>query len=280
MPGDCPKFDAPAIRRWRRRLLSWYDRNRRDLPWRQDRDPYRVWLSEIMLQQTRASAVLEHYRRFLRDFPQWRIGSARGRGACRLSGLGYYRRVRMMHAAAKAIVKQHGGRFPGTVAELRSLPGVGRYGGGHCQHRFSVPAPWWTETWARAGRVFGTGPPAKVSGRRPEFYSVTSVGDFNRAMMELGATVYLPRQPRCSACPVFGLCATRGHLDVPKKEPSTRRDICYALDHRNRSFFWCSGQNISSPDAGMWERRRFLPRTARPGQLHAAALHYCYGLSA
>ena len=78
LPRDRPKFDAPEIRRWRRRLLSWYDRNRRDLPWRQDRDPYRVWLSEIMLQQTRVSAVLEHYRRFLRRFPTvQKLASAR-----------------------------------------------------------------------------------------------------------------------------------------------------------------------------------------------------------
>ena len=136
--GDCPKFDAPEIRRWRRRLLSWYDRNRRDLPWRQDRDPYRVWLSEIMLQQTRVSAVLEHYRRFLRRFPTvQKLASARSGCAYGLERAGYYRRARMMSAAAKAIVKQHGGRFPGTVAELRSLPALAfLHGGGRRQHCF------------------------------------------------------------------------------------------------------------------------------------------------
>ncbi len=137
LPRDRPKFDAPAIRRWRRRLLSWYDRNRRDLPWRQDRDPYRVWLSEIMLQQTRVSAVLEHYRRFLRRFPTvQKLASAREPAVLAAwSGLGYYRRARMMHAAAKAIVKQHGGKISrrhcGAARAARHRP---LYGGGHRQH--------------------------------------------------------------------------------------------------------------------------------------------------
>src|ERR1700674_847984 len=124
-----PQLDGSARRRWRQRLLSWYVRNRRDLPWRRDRDPYRVWLSEIMLQQTRVSAVLEHYRRFLQRFPTvQRLAAARESSVLAAwSGLGYYRRARMMHAAAKAIVKQHGGKFPGGIADLRALPGIGRY---------------------------------------------------------------------------------------------------------------------------------------------------------
>ena len=123
------KFDALATRRWRQRLLHWYDRNRRDLPWRRDRDPYRVWISEIMLQQTRVSAVLEHYRRFLQRFPTvQKLAAAREPAVLAAwSGLGYYRRARMMHAAAKVIVKEHGGRFPETIPELRALPGIGRY---------------------------------------------------------------------------------------------------------------------------------------------------------
>ena len=114
---DSWKFDGLATRRWRQRLLTWYDHNRRDLPWRRDRDPYRVWISEIMLQQTRVSAVLEHYRRFLQRFPTvQKLASAREPAVLAAwSGLGYYRRARMMHAAAKVIVKEHGGRFPETI---------------------------------------------------------------------------------------------------------------------------------------------------------------------
>src|SRR5215831_3276911 len=110
-------------------LLNWYDGNRRRLPWREDRDPYRVWVSEIMLQQTRVAAVLEHYRRFLERFPTVH-DLARARETSVLatwSGLGYYRRARMMHAAAKKIVREHQGQFPRTAEALRALPGIGRY---------------------------------------------------------------------------------------------------------------------------------------------------------
>ncbi len=131
------------------------------------------------------------------------------------SGLGYYRRARMMHAAAKVIVKEHGGRFPGTVAELRALPGIGRYtAAAIASIVFSAPAAVVDGNVERVlGRVLGTGlagetfwqtAEALLSRRRP--------GDFNQAMMELGALVCLPRQPKCSVCPVFSLCATRGEL--------------------------------------------------------------------
>src|SRR5438552_15278012 len=112
---------------FRRVLLAWYDVHARDLPWRQDQDAYRVWVSEIMLQQTRVAAVIEHYHEFLRRFPSVQK-LARAREASVLaawSGLGYYRRARMLHAAAKVIVREHGGEFPSTAAALRELPGVG-----------------------------------------------------------------------------------------------------------------------------------------------------------
>src|SRR5436305_2769803 len=119
-PGNI-RLDTPAGRGWfRRRLLAWYDRNRRDLPWRGERDPYRVWLSEIMLQQTRVAAVIEYYQSFLKRFP-----TVQSLAAARISsvlaawsGLGYYRRARALHEAAKAIVAQHEGRFPSTIEEL------------------------------------------------------------------------------------------------------------------------------------------------------------------
>src|SRR5271169_516282 len=115
--------------RFRRRLLNWFDLNGRDLPWRKDHDPYRVWISEIMLQQTRVGAVLEHYHRFLRRFPTVQ-DLARAREASVLavwSGLGYYRRARMLHSAAKKIVTEFDGKFPTTSQELRGLDGIGRY---------------------------------------------------------------------------------------------------------------------------------------------------------
>ena len=263
------KFDGVATRRWRQRLLSWYDRNRRDLPWRQDRDPYRVWLSEIMLQQTRVSAVLEHYRRFLQRFPTvHKLASAREATVLAAwSGLGYYRRARMMHAAAKVIVKRHGGKFPDRIADLRALPGVGRYtAAAIASIVFNAPAAVVDGNVERVlGRVFATAPAGEGLWQTAEtLLSRARPGDFNQAMMELGATVCLPRQPRCSVCPVFGLCATRGNLARPelgrpeKERPKTstrqhRRDICYALDHRNRSIFLVQRPKHASLMPGMWE---------------------------
>src|SRR5271163_3349051 len=110
-------------------MLAWYEAHARDLPWRANRDPYRVWLSEIMLQQTRVAAVQEHYHRFLRRFPTIKkLAAARETSVLAAwSGLGYYRRARMLHAAAKAVMRDLGGDFPRTSAELRALPGIGRY---------------------------------------------------------------------------------------------------------------------------------------------------------
>src|SRR5258708_6299981 len=114
---------------FRERLLAWYDEHARDLPWRQSRDPYRVWLSEIMLQQTRVAAVIAHYREFLRRFPSVEKLAAAGEASvlAAWSGLGYYRRARMLHAAAKVVTRDHEGKFPETIEGLRELPGIGRY---------------------------------------------------------------------------------------------------------------------------------------------------------
>src|ERR1700758_751200 len=113
----------------RPKLLAWYDAHARELPWRGSRDPYRVWLSEIMLQQTRVAAVIEHYHEFLRRFPTvQKLAAAREASVLAAwSGLGYYRRARMLHAAAKVIVREHGGMFPANEAGLLALPGIGRY---------------------------------------------------------------------------------------------------------------------------------------------------------
>jgi len=131
-------------RQFQRRLLRWYDRHKRDLPWRRERDLYPIWVSEIMLQQTRVNAVLEYYGRFLKRFPKIE-DLARAREASVLaawSGLGYYRRARMLHAAAKKVVKEHEGKFPSTATGLRTLPGIGRYtAGAICSIAFNQPTP-------------------------------------------------------------------------------------------------------------------------------------------
>ena len=212
------KLDAELRERlFRAQLLAWYDAHARDLPWRESRDPYRVWLSEIMLQQTRVAAVIAHYHEFLRRFPTVEK-LARAREASVLaawSGLGYYRRARMLHAAAKVVARERGGKFPETMEGLRGLPGIGRYTAaaiasiafgeavavvdGNVERvlqRFSGQRLAGEKFWLSAERLLDRARP----------------GDFNQAMMELGATVCTPRAPACLTCPVVELCATRGEM--------------------------------------------------------------------
>jgi A/G-specific adenine glycosylase len=178
----------------------------------------------------------------------------------------------MMHAAAKAIVKQHGGKFPGGLAELRALPGIGRYtAAAIASIVFNTRAAVVDGNVERVlGRVFGAGLAGEPLWQAAEgLLSRQRPGDFNQAMMELGAIVCLPRQPRCSICPVFSLCATRGMLDAPRRVvPQRRRDICYALDHRDRSIFLVQRPKDASLMPGMWE----LPEVAVASGIRADSL--------
>jgi A/G-specific adenine glycosylase len=268
---SCPQLDGIARRRWRQRLLAWYDGNARDLPWRQNSDPYRVWLSEIMLQQTRVGAVLGHYRRFLQRFPTvQKLAAARQESVLAAwSGLGYYRRARMLHAAAKTVVKKHRGTFPHTIAGLRDLPGIGRYtAAAVASIAFNVPAAVVDGNVERVlGRVLGTGLAERELWQAAEdLLSRTRPGDFNQAIMELGATVCLPREPSCSLCPVFDLCATRGKLDRPARTiPQRQKKVCYALDRREGSIFLVQRPKHSSLMPGMWELPE-IPANGRAGR--------------
>ena len=242
-----------------RGLLAWYDEHRRDLPWRRDRDPYRIWLSEIMLQQTRVAAVLDHYQRFLKKFSTLdRLARARESAVLAAwSGLGYYRRARMLHAAAKLVAKQYGGEFPKSRRELQELPGVGRYtSAAIASIAYDEPVAVVDGNVERVLQRF-TGKPVKGE----EVWQIAESlldrgrpGDFNQAMMELGATVCLPRQPRCLLCPVSGLCATRGEL--PSTESGSRqhkRTIHVGLAHQNGEVFLVRRRSDESLMPGMWE---------------------------
>jgi A/G-specific adenine glycosylase len=258
-----------SISAFRRSLLAWYDGNKRALPWRQSRDPYHVWLSEIMLQQTRVAAVLEHYRNFLRKFPSVQeLAAARPSSVLAAwSGLGYYRRARLVHAAARQIVKVHGGRFPSSVAQLRSLPGVGRYtAAAIASIAFDQPAAVVDGNVERilqrlAGQRLGSAllwerARALLSRRRP--------GDFNQAMMELGATVCLPRSPKCLLCPVSSFCSTRGALPVPLSiARRQRRTIQYALSRRGPTVLLSQRGRLESHMPGMWELPEIALEMAR-----------------
>jgi A/G-specific adenine glycosylase len=244
--------------------LAWYDRQRRDLPWRRHCDPYHVWLSEIMLQQTRVAAVVEYYERFLRRFPTVKkLAAARQSSVLAAwSGLGYYRRARMLHQAARQVVKGPGGKFPASAEELQKLPGIGRYtAAAIASIAFGEPVAVVDGNVGRVlQRVLGKRLDGEARWRSAEgLLSRQRPGDFNQAMMELGATVCLPRQPMCRACPVFDFCATRGELEKPAKEVRRKRRIQYALDCRDGKVLMVMRPKTASLMPGMWE----LPETTK-----------------
>ena len=221
-PRRCLKQRAPRPGRpreagFRRRLLGWYTRHRRTLPWRGVQDPYSVLVSEIMLQQTQVSRVLHFYPRFLARYPTLEDLAAARADAVResWSGLGYYARARNLHATAQAIVADHGGRMPRRVDDLRRLPGVGRYtAGAVASLAFGDPVPAVDTNAARVlARVFGVRGRKGDTRRERRLWSlaarlvpVARPADWNQALMDLGATVCTARAPRCPRCPVRRVC--------------------------------------------------------------------------
>ena len=248
------------------KLLAWYDANARDLPWRKDHDPYRVWVSEIMLQQTRVAAVIEHYQEFFRRFPTVRKLAAAPEASvlAAWSGLGYYRRARMLHAAAKVVVRELRGKFPATAEEWRVLPGIGRYtSAAIASIAFGQPIAVVDGNVERVlRRIAGTRMPAeKVWQTAEHLLDQKRPGDFNQAMMELGATVCTPKAPACLTCPVVELCVARGEMAAEgKASKQKKREIHYLLDRRNGSVLLRQRSRDESLMAGMWE----LPETSRP----------------
>lgn len=200
-----------------RRVLPWYDRHKRDLPWRGIDDPYAVWISEVMLQQTTVNAVIPYYKRWLEHFPnvQTLARAPLQKVLKAWQGLGYYRRARNLQAAAKIIVRQYGGRLPSEAASLRALPGFGDY----------TTAAILSIVFGRSAalidanvrrvlmRVFGLAGKAEPRMDKPILVRLTPLvpkkrpGDFNQALMELGALVCRPKNPQCPACPLRTGCA-------------------------------------------------------------------------
>ncbi|MGA8876968.1 MAG: A/G-specific adenine glycosylase [Candidatus Korobacteraceae bacterium] len=278
------------LRSLRRALLKWYDQHRRDLPWRRDRDPYRVWVSEIMLQQTRVAAVLEHYARFLQRFPTVQsLASAREASVLAIwSGLGYYHRARRMHQAAKVIARERGGRFPHAADEWLTLPGIGRYTAAAIasiafdeavavvdgnvervlQRLFGngIGSP---QVSPKDGRSWGT---KAAQGREAAWQQAETLldrarsGDFNQAMMELGATICTPRAPRCLVCPLNAFCKSRGATALNPPTVRKRKSVSYALARQNSSVLLVRRPEDSSLMAGMWELPALDPSLANGDQ--------------
>jgi len=215
---------------WTKRLLHWYAANRREMPWRGHPDPYAVWVSEIMLQQTRVDAVRSYFARFLKRLPTVdALASAPLPDVLKLwEGLGYYSRARNLQAAARQIVAEHGGRLPRTATALATLRGIGPYtAAAIASICFGECVPVVDGNVARVfSRVLGWRDdfrklPARqklADWLQPQMAGVRSPGDFNQAMMELGALVCLPRLPDCARCPLAGTChacRTNTQADFP-----------------------------------------------------------------
>ena len=217
------RLDGAKVKAFQARLLVWFRRNGRDLPWRRTRDPYRILVSEVMLQQTQVERVREYYDRFLREYPTVEELAAADPARVRDSwdGLGYYARARNLQATARMIADHHGGRFPRRPEDLQALPGVGRYTAGAVvsfaygeaapildtnvrrvlsrlffRRRSSSPAANERRLWALAGAVIPAG----------------KAWAFNQALMDFGATVCTARAPRCNTCPLRHLCSFYSRL--------------------------------------------------------------------
>jgi A/G-specific adenine glycosylase len=220
----------PALRS---RLLGWFRQFQRDLPWRRTRDPYRIWLSEIMLQQTRVATVIPYYERFLARFPNVQaLAAAPEEEVLRLwSGLGYYSRARNLQKAAREIVAKHGGEFPNDRVEALALPGIGGYTAAAilsiaCGAKLAVLDGNVARVLARLGAIRGDVREPKRWKSLQQTADVLldgeSPGDWNQAMMELGATLCTPRSPQCLLCPAGESCKAR-KLGLAERIPERRK---------------------------------------------------------
>jgi A/G-specific adenine glycosylase len=249
-PTSSPDAKLDAVH-FRRKLMSWYKTHARQLPWRGVSDPYRTWLSEVMLQQTRVAAVIEHYENFLRRFPTMLALALASESEvlATWSGLGYYRRARLLHKTAQFLTRERGGVLPSTATELRTLPGIGEYTSAAIAsiafgesiavvdgnvERVLLRLTGRPEVKTAAARAFVQNKANALVPRRRIGEGVNTAGDHNQAMMELGATICLPRAPLCLNCPVFSMCKTRGEHITPPRAAQRSRPVAYLLSLRKR----------------------------------------------
>ena len=261
-------LSTPGDTRVGRALLNWFRKHQRPLPWRASRDPYRVWISEVMLQQTQVATVIPYYQRFLDTFPTVRdlAGAPLERVLQLWSGLGYYRRARQLHAAAGRLVAEFDGRFPKTLEEAKRLPGVGDYtAAAVLSIAYGMPIVALDGNVARVvARIealpgslvqlpFRKAVESKLAALIPGKGSRAHPGDFNEALMELGQTICLPRSPRCPVCPIRRTCRACASGN-PESFPSPRPRRSSEVTHLAAAL-------ISSPARA----RRSAYRASAPG---------------
>lgn len=264
---------APWRARLRRRLLAWYDTHARDLPWRRSRDPYRVWVSEVMLQQTVVAAVVPHFERFLARFPTVNdLAAAPEEDVLRhWEGLGYYRRARQLHRAATVLRDQHAGQFPRDILTVRRLPGIGRYtAGAILSIAFDQPQPILEANTIRllARLLAFGGDTAATAGQKllwetaERLVPQRAAGRFNQALMELGSQVCTPRNPNCDDCPLAALCPTRRwglaeSIPAARARPTIEQVREAAVVVRRGRSVLLRKRQPGERWAGMWDFPRF-----------------------
>lgn len=263
MPDPSPHATR-SVAQLRRLLRNWYRAHRRDLPWRETRDPYAIWVSEVMLQQTQVATVIPFFLRFLAAFPNVAALAAADEHEVlrQWEGLGYYRRARCLHRAAKAVVERHGGRIPDDPDALQKLPGFGRYTvGAVLSQAYDRPLPILEANSLRVlCRLFAVdGDPRSGAVRRRLWELAEALvpqrgaGEFNQALMEIGALVCTSAAPRCTACPLKRTCAafqTGRQGELPARPPSAQvvevREVAVVVRRRAAVFL------VRRPESGRW----------------------------
>ena len=261
---------ARARNRFHAPLVRWFRAEKRVLPWRERRDPYRVWISEAMLQQTRVATVIPYYQRFLERFPDLAALAAAPEEdvLAHWSGLGYYRRARTLHRAARELVARHGGVFPRTREGLLELPGIGPYtAGALASLAFDAPEPLVDGNVERVfARLFALPGAAGSAALKQRVWELAAelvpkqggAGEWNEALMELGALVCLPREPDCGACPLEALCAARelgraGEFPAPKARKAGVEVELEALFVERAGRILLRRRPAEGRMAGLWE---------------------------
>jgi len=267
-------------------LITWFERSKADLPWRNTRDPYAIWLSEIMLQQTQVATVIAYYERFLARFPTvGDLAAAPLDDVLKLwEGLGYYSRARNLHRAAQAVVRQHGGDFPASVEGLRALPGIGDYtAGAVASLAFGIDTPVldgnviriFTRLFDIAGDVTQTATKRALWDLARQLVPVGRAGPWNEGLMELGRVICTPRSPSCAACPIAAFCLAR-QRNMQEQRPVKKRrartphfDVAAGVIHRDDGRFLIAQRRPDSMLGGLWE---FPGGKREPGESLRACL--------
>jgi A/G-specific adenine glycosylase len=255
------------LRAFHRSLLNWYRRHGRDLPWRRTRDPYRIVVSEFMLQQTQVATVIPYYNQWLRRFPNF-AALARGCDADVLrtwQGLGYYARARNLHVTAAAIVNGCGGRFPRSIEQMQQLPGIGKYTAhAVATFAFDQPVPIVEANTARVlSRLFNRRVPVDSNAGRTTLWNdaamlvpKSNVRMYNSALTDLGALICVPRQPKCGICPAKKFCAAKDPETLPVRRPRLRvRRL-----RENHALMLRQGKMLLEQSSTRWRGMWILPR--------------------